>query len=87
MHNLTFGIELNIFFDVGLSLAGMNHVTDGLWNSCLPRLKFAQILIMGSAERMAVKIHVDHLIDAIAKHCSKLERLEFRSGNSLILEQ
>ena len=24
------------------------------------------------------KIHVDHLIDAIAKYCSQLQRLEFR---------
>lgn len=64
----------------GLSLSGMIHVTDTLWNGCLTKLRNAKILIMGSWDRMAVKIHVDHLIDAIAKHCPKLEKLEFRSA-------
>ncbi len=40
----------------------MNHVTDTLWNSLLPRLRGARILVMGSAERMAIKIHIDHLV-------------------------
>lgn len=51
----------------GVSLSGMNHVTDSLWISVLPLLKSARILVLGSPNRMAVKIHVDHLIDAIAR--------------------
>lgn len=56
----------------------MPHVTDSLWNSIFSKLKAAKILVMGTADRMNVKIHVDHLIDAMAKNCPKLERLEFR---------
>ena len=56
----------------------MPHVTDTLWNSILTKLKNAKILIMGTTERMTLKIHVDHLIDAISKNCPNLERLEFR---------
>ena len=62
----------------------MIHVTDTLWNDCLSKLKKARILILGSADRMGVKIHVDHLIDAIAKHCTRLERLEFRWDNDTL---
>ncbi len=62
----------------GLSLGGMPHVTDSLWNSVFQKLKAAKILVMGTADRMGVKIHVDHLVDAISKNCPKLERLEFR---------
>ena len=65
-------------FLAGLSLSGMPHVTDTLWNSILTKLKNAKILIMGTTERMTLKIHVDHLIDAISKNCPNLERLEFR---------
>ena len=56
----------------------MPHVTDGLWNTELPRLRNARVLVMGSPERMAVKIHIDHLIDSVAKFCPALERLECR---------
>ena len=52
----------------GICLAGMNHVTDTLWISVLPLLKASKILVLGSSHRMAVKIHVDHLIDAIARY-------------------
>ena len=68
----------------GLSLAGMPHITDTLWNTVLPRLRNAHILILGSDARMSIKVHVDHLIDAIAKHCSQLRRLEFRWDNDTL---
>ena len=56
----------------------MVHITDQLWNSIVPKLKAAKIMVMGTSDRMNVKIHVDHMIDAIAKNCPHLERLEFR---------
>ena len=56
----------------------MPHVTDGLWNSIFTKLKNAQILVMGTSDRMGVKIHVDHLVDGMSKNCPDLERLEFR---------
>ncbi len=56
----------------------MPHVTDGLWNSIFSKLKAARILVMGTSDRMGVKIHVDHLVDAMSKNCPMLERLEFR---------
>ena len=62
----------------------MVHVSDQLWISTLQKLRNARILVMGTDERMSMKIHVDHLIDAIAKHCSKLERLEFRWDNDTL---
>ena len=62
----------------------MTHVTDTMWNSCLHKLKNLRILVMGCADRMAVKIHVDHLIDAVAKHCNQLQRLEFRWDNETL---
>lgn len=34
--------------------------------------------MMGTPERLGVNIHVDQLMDGIANHCSKLERLELR---------
>merc|ERR1719361_1478595 len=33
---------------------------------------------------MTLKIHVDHLIDAISKNCPYLERLEFRWDNDTL---
>lgn len=75
----TYGPQLQ-----GLALSGMVHVTDSLWNSVFQKLKSAKILVMGSADRMGVKIHVDHLIDAMAKHCPQLERLEFRWDNDTL---
>ena len=33
---------------------------------------------MGTAERMTLKIHVDHLVDSMSKNCPYLERLEFK---------
>ncbi len=68
----------------GLVLSGMNHVTDSLWNTMLPRLQGSRILVMGSPEKMAVKIHIDHLIDSVARHCAALERIEFRWDNDTL---
>jgi len=68
----------------GLSLSGMGHVTDTLWNGVLPKLKNAKILVMGTSERIPIKIHVDHMIDSLAKNCSRLERLEFRWDNDTL---
>ncbi len=62
----------------------MPHATDTLWNSLLGKLRNARILIMGAESRMAIKIHVDHLIDAIAKNCANLQRLEFRWDNETL---
>jgi len=68
----------------GLILSGMVHITDQLWNSVLQKLRNVRILVMGTDERMSMKIHVDHMIDAIAKHCHQLERLEFRWDNDTL---
>jgi len=68
----------------GLVLSGMVHITDQLWNSTLQKLRNVRILVMGTDERMSMKIHVDHMIDAIAKHCHQLERLEFRWDNDTL---
>merc|ERR1719264_985925 len=68
----------------GLSLSGMTQATDVLWNSVLQKLPNARILIMGTERRMSIKIHVDHMMDAIAKHCSQLQRLELRWDNDTL---
>jgi len=68
----------------GLALSGMGHVTDSLWNSCLAKLPNARILVMGTSERITTKIHVDHMVDSLAKFCPKLERLEFRWDNDTL---
>jgi len=68
----------------GLALSGMGHVTDQLWNTVLPRLVNARILVLGTAEAISTKIHVDHMIDSLAKFCPKLERLEFRWDNDTL---
>jgi len=68
----------------GLALSGMGHVTDTLWNAYLPRLVNARILVMGTAEAITTKIHVDHMIDSLAKFCPRLERLEFRWDNDTL---
>lgn len=75
----TYGAQLQ-----GLSLSGMPHVTDGLWNSIFSKLKSAKILVMGTSDRMNVKIHVDHLVDGMAKNCPDLERLEFKWDNDTL---
>ncbi|CAL1688256.1 unnamed protein product [Lasius platythorax] len=62
----------------GLALSGMPHITDQLWQSVLPILTNAKILVMGTQERLGVNIHVDQLMDAIANNCLNLERLELR---------
>lgn len=62
----------------GLSLSGMPHITDQLWQSVLPILTNAKILVMGTQERLGVNIHVDQLMDGIANNCPNLERLELR---------
>lgn len=63
---------------MALSLSGMTHITDQLWQSVLPILTNAKILVMGTQERLGVNIHVDQLMDGIANNCLKLERLELR---------
>jgi len=68
----------------GLALSGMGHVTDTLWNAYLPKLVNAKILVMGTSELIQTKIHVDHMIDSLARYCSKLERLEFRWDNETL---
>jgi len=68
----------------GLALSGMGHVTDQLWNAYLPKLVNAKILVMGTAETISTKIHVDHMIDSLAKFCPRLERLEFRWDNDTL---
>ncbi|XP_054263236.1 F-box/LRR-repeat protein 2 isoform X3 [Macrosteles quadrilineatus] len=62
----------------GLSLSGMSHITDQLWQSVLPILNNSQIIIMGTSERLGVNIHVDQLMDGIANNCPNLERLELK---------
>ncbi|XP_059469512.1 F-box/LRR-repeat protein 2 isoform X2 [Neocloeon triangulifer] len=61
-----------------LSLSGMPHITDQLWQAILPILKSIKIIIMGTQERLGVNIHVDQLMDGIANNCTNLERLELR---------
>jgi hypothetical protein len=39
---------------------------------------------MGIQEGLNIKIHVDHMIDSLAKHCHQLERLEFRWDNDTL---
>jgi len=68
----------------GLALSGMGHVTDTLWNQYLPKLRSAKILVMGTSEAISTKIHVDHMIDSLAKFCPGLERLEFRWDNDTL---
>nr|CAD7394401.1 unnamed protein product [Timema cristinae] len=62
----------------GLALSGMPHITDQLWQSVLPILNNAKIVVMGTQERLGVNIHVDQLMDGIANNCPNLERLELR---------
>jgi len=68
----------------GLSCSGMAHVTDSMWNAVLSKLVNAKILVMGTNENISTKIHVDHMIDSLAKFCPKLERLEFRWDNDTL---
>ncbi|XP_050534766.1 F-box/LRR-repeat protein 2 isoform X2 [Daktulosphaira vitifoliae] len=62
----------------GLSLAGMPHITDQLWNTVLPVLTNVKIVVMGTQERLMGNILVDQLMDGIATNCPKLERLELK---------
>ena len=39
---------------------------------------------MGTSEVIQTKIHVDHMIDSLAKYCPRLERLEFRWDNDTL---
>ena len=48
-----------------------------------PHLVFS-VQIMGTSELIQTKIHVDHMIDSLAKYCRKLERLEFRWDNDTL---
>eukprot|EP00099_Drosophila_melanogaster_P010302 NP_001263069.1 uncharacterized protein Dmel_CG2010, isoform C [Drosophila melanogaster] len=59
-------------------LSGMPHITDQLWMSILPLLGNCKIIVMGTAEKLGVNIHVDQLMDTIASNCGNLERLELR---------
>ncbi|XP_016840568.1 F-box/LRR-repeat protein fbxl-1 isoform X3 [Nasonia vitripennis] len=61
-----------------IALSGMPHITDQLWQTVLPILNNAKIIVMGTQERLGVNIHVDQLMDCIANHCPNLERLELR---------
>ncbi|XP_004530944.1 uncharacterized F-box/LRR-repeat protein C02F5.7 isoform X2 [Ceratitis capitata] len=63
---------------VACCLSGMPHITDQLWMSILPVLGNAKIIVMGTAEKLGVNIHVDQLMDTIASNCGNLERLELR---------
>lgn len=62
----------------GLCLSGMTHITDSLWQSVLPILNNAKIIVMGTQERLAGNVLIDQLMDGIANNCPKLERLELR---------
>lgn len=62
----------------GLGLSGMTHITDQLWQSILPILTNAKILVLGTQERLGVNILVDQLMDSIARNCPILERIELR---------
>ncbi|XP_033220639.1 F-box/LRR-repeat protein 7 isoform X5 [Belonocnema kinseyi] len=62
----------------GITLSGMPHITDQLWQSILPILTNAKIVVMGTHERLGVNIHVDQLMDGMANNCPNLERLELR---------
>lgn len=42
------------------------------------------VQVMGTSELITTKIHVDHMIDSLARYCSKLERLEFRWDNETL---
>ena len=42
------------------------------------------VKVMGTSELIQTKIHVDHMIDSLARYCSKLERLEFRWDNETL---
>ena len=42
------------------------------------------VQVMGTSELIQTKIHVDHMIDSLARYCSKLERLEFRWDNETL---
>uniref|UniRef100_A0A2S2NJ03 F-box/LRR-repeat protein 20 n=1 Tax=Schizaphis graminum TaxID=13262 RepID=A0A2S2NJ03_SCHGA len=62
----------------GLSLAGMPHITDQLWNTVLPVLNNIIIMVMGTQERLSGNVLVDQLMDGIATNCPRLERLELK---------
>ncbi|XP_022167667.1 F-box/LRR-repeat protein 2 isoform X1 [Myzus persicae] len=62
----------------GLSLAGMPHITDQLWNTVLPVLNNVIIMVMGTQERLSGNVLVDQLMDGIATNCPRLERLELK---------
>ncbi|KAF5298030.1 hypothetical protein FQR65_LT09841 [Abscondita terminalis] len=62
----------------GLCLSGMTHITDSLWQSVLPILNNAKILVMGTPERLAGNVLIDQLMDGIANNCPNLQRLELR---------
>ena len=72
------------FFNSSSPSLGMGHVTDTLWNAYLPKLVNAKVLVMGTSEQIQTKIHVDHMVDSLARFCPKLERLEFRWDNETL---
>ncbi|XP_064080312.1 F-box/LRR-repeat protein 7-like isoform X2 [Macrobrachium nipponense] len=64
----------------GLVLSGIPQCTDSLCSNVMPALKNIRILKMGLTEglsyRLMGKIHVDGLLDNIARYGQNLERLE-----------
>lgn len=64
----------------GLVLSGIPQCTDSLCSNVMPALKNIKILKMGLVEGLAYrlmgKIHVDGLLDNIARYGQNLERLE-----------
>ena len=46
--------------------------------------KLFVVEVMGTSELITTKIHVDHMIDSLARYCSNLERLEFRWDNETL---
>ncbi|KAJ8979180.1 hypothetical protein NQ317_010940 [Molorchus minor] len=62
----------------GLGLSGMTHITDSLWQTVLPILTNAKIVVLGTQERLGVNILVDQLMDSVARNCPNLERIEMR---------
>uniref|UniRef100_A0A914ECN4 F-box domain-containing protein n=2 Tax=Acrobeloides nanus TaxID=290746 RepID=A0A914ECN4_9BILA len=66
----------------GLNLGGHHKLLEYFWMNMIPKLRNAQVLVMGIAEdccpKVIAKIHIDQFIDCLAQNCPKLTRLEIR---------